>query len=718
MFIFRFYKYIIACFIVLLWLMLILQPSSSLAQSTGKKKSAVVTPLKDFNIAIGNEDSVFSIDMLIKREWAVSIYNSKGFVKTLKTLKPDTVEFDDERQCILLSLPLYADKVLLNKILAFNASGRGSLRVYLNNKIITQTGGFIPENKFETVVNKYTDDVAFTLPQQQNLLQILFVPINGTNTSRLSVDVGTINWQKKNRKQKDFDKLLETSSGYFYLAFAIFLLLIFFFLKNKEYLFFGLYCLFGSLQYLTEYIPQSAFIKSVNNFSMLFSLEFLCMFTSLAIVRKSRSYIPLIILTVLFSISLFPFAFNFNGTINGAEFSLIHFFSVLIFVPLLGFSFAYYWIQGFGQKKWDIMVLTYGMLVGLFFSVIYPSFIGIADGFRVAEKDHDLVDLLSTIGVCIFPVAVALVLAKRYGDNQKQLSEQLITIKKLGEENVQKEIEKKKILEQQNTQLEEMVSVRTAELSLKNREITDGLKYAHRIQAAILPDVKIIQKALPQSFVFLKPKDIVSGDFYYFSQKEKKIIFTCADCTGHGVSGAFMSMIGNSLLNQIISEKNITDPAQILELLNEGIIHALKQKETETNDGMDVAIITVDTIKNELAFAGANRPLWFVRNNNLQTIQPNKLPIGGLQVARNEKFKTQSITLEKNDAFYLFTDGYADQFGEKTQRKIMTKKFKEILLSIQHLTMQEQELHLKKYFIEWKGSLEQVDDVLVVGIRF
>jgi serine phosphatase RsbU (regulator of sigma subunit) len=133
---------------------------------------------------------------------------------------------------------------------------------------------------------------------------------------------------------------------------------------------------------------------------------------------------------------------------------------------------------------------------------------------------------------------------------------------------------------------------------------------------------------------------------------------------------------------------------------------------------MDVAIITVDTIKNELAFAGANRPLWFVRNNNLQTIQPNKLPIGGLQVERNEKFKTQFITLEKNDAFYLFTDGYADQFGEKTQRKIMTKKFKEILLSIQHLTMQEQELHLKKYFIEWKGSLEQVDDVLVVGIRF
>lgn len=704
----------------LVLLLITLSAFSELYAGKNEKRKQAVVPLKELSVVLANEDTAFSVDLLNKREWSVNIFNNNGFVKSVKTLKPDTVTVDDEdRQCLLMSLPFSAEEQMLTKIIALNASARGSLKIYLNKKMIAQTGGFIFGNNFESVIDKQTDDIMFNLRQKENLLQILFVPITGTSNSRISAEIGTIKWQKKNRVKKDFDKLLETSSGYFYLAFAIFLLLIFFFLRNKEYLFFGLYCLFGSLQYLTEYIPQSAFIKSVNNFSMLFSLEFLCMFTSLAIVRKTRSYIPLIILTVLFGISLFPsVAFKFNGTINGAEFSLIHFFSVLIFVPLLGFSFAYYWIQGFGQKKWDIMVLTYGMLVGLFFSVIYPSFVGIVDGFRIAEKNHDLVDLLSTIGICIFPVAVALVLAKRYGDNQKQLSQQLVTIKKLGEENVQKEIEKKKILEEQNTQLEKMVVARTSELLVKNKEITDSLIYAHRIQAAILPDIKIIARALPQFFAFLKPKDIVSGDFYTFSHKENKIIFTCADCTGHGVSGAFMSMIGNSLLNQIINEKNITDPAEILERLNEGVIQSLKQKENETNDGMDVAIIAIDTNKQELVFSGANRPLWLVRNNELHAIQPNKLPIGGLQIIRNEKFKPHLIKLQKNDTVYLFTDGYADQFGEKTQRKIMTKKFKEILLSIQSLSMTEQEKHLRNYFMEWKGNLEQVDDVLVSGIRF
>lgn len=718
MFIRKRYKYIAVWFILQLCVVCF-SVTTLFAQKTNRKKPAAIVPVKDLNIAIG-KDTVFSIDLLNRREWTVSVFTDKGLKYSTETFQPDSVNLStEERQCVLFTLPFCADTFLFNKILAFNAEAKGSMKVYLNNKIISLTGGFIAGEKFGSTNHKKTGDLGILLNSKKNLLQILFVPVSGTSNSRLQVDIGTIKWQKKNSEKEDFDYLIDNSTGYFYLAFAIFLLLIYFFLKNKEYLFFGLYCLFSAFQYLTEHIPSSAFVKSVNNFSMLFSLEFLCMFTSLAIVRKNRSYIPLAILSVLFGVSLFPYlAFNFNGTINGVELSLIHFFSVIVFVPLLGFSFAYYWIQGFGQKKWDIVVLTYGMLAGLFFTVIYPMYMGITNSVNTADANHKTVGILSTFGLYMFPVAVALVLAKRYGDNQKQLSQQLVTIKKLGEENVQKEIEKKKILEEQNTQLEEMVSVRTAELSLKNQEITDGLKYAHRIQAAILPDVKIIQEALPMSFIFLKPKDIVSGDFYNFSQKENKIIFTCADCTGHGVSGAFMSMIGNSLLNQIISEKNITEPSQILELLNDGVIQSLKQKETETNDGMDVAIITIDTIKKQLEFAGANRPLWFVRNNNLQTIQPNKFPIGGLQVTRNEKFKTHFITLEKNDTLYLFTDGYADQFGEKTQRKIMTKKLKEILLSIQHLTMLEQELHLKNYFMQWKGNLEQVDDVLVVGIRF
>ncbi len=237
------------------------------------------------------------------------------------------------------------------------------------------------------------------------------------------------------------------------------------------------------------------------------------------------------------------------------------------------------------------------------------------------------------------------------------------------------------------------------------------------ISAAILPDVKLIYKTLKQSFILYLPKDIVSGDFYAFAQMRNKVLIAAADCTGHGVAGAFMSMIGSSLLNQIINERNITDPALILDHLNEGIIHSLKQKENESSDGMDISICTFDFIKNELLFAGANRPLWLIRNNELQFYKPDKMPIGGLQTITDEKFSQHIIQLQKNDTIYIFSDGYTDQFGGEKGKKLMTRRFREVLLSIQNKTMHEQELFLNEYFENWKGINEQVDDVLVIGIR-
>jgi serine phosphatase RsbU (regulator of sigma subunit) len=241
--------------------------------------------------------------------------------------------------------------------------------------------------------------------------------------------------------------------------------------------------------------------------------------------------------------------------------------------------------------------------------------------------------------------------------------------------------------------------------------------YAKRIQSAILPDIKLIYKTLDQSFILYLPKDIVSGDFYGFAQKNEKVIIAAADCTGHGVAGAFMSMIGSALLNQIINEKNITEPAHILDELNEGVIHSLKQRDGESNDGMDISICSFDLKNNIVQFAGANRPLWLVRNNELVTYKPDKFPIGGLQIQREEKFTNHEIALQKNDTLYLFSDGYADQFGGNKGKKLMSKKFKDSLLAIQGLSMQDQEKHLRDLFKNWKGSSEQVDDVLVIGIK-
>ena len=178
-----------------------------------------------------------------------------------------------------------------------------------------------------------------------------------------------------------------------------------------------------------------------------------------------------------------------------------------------------------------------------------------------------------------------------------------------------------------------------------------------------------------------------------------------------------MSIIGSSLLKSIINEKNITTPSEVLDALNEGIINSLKQHESETHDGMDISICSFNAEKMSLEFAGANRPLWLIRNNELFVYAADKFPIGGLQIKHNNQFTNHKINLQQNDTIYLFSDGYADQFGGDYGKKLMTKKLKDILVSIQHLGMSEQKVYLQNYFNEWKGDNEQVDDVLIIGIR-
>lgn len=262
------------------------------------------------------------------------------------------------------------------------------------------------------------------------------------------------------------------------------------------------------------------------------------------------------------------------------------------------------------------------------------------------------------------------------------------------------------------------LKIKNEEISIKNREITDNVNYAKRIQAAILPDIVKIQKSFVDSFVLYLPKDIVSGDFYSFFRKGDTAIIISADCTGHGVTGAFLSVVGNSLLTQIVNENNIFDPGKILDKLHESVIETLNQRNGDSTDGMDVAICTVDLKKNILYYAGANRPLWIYRNGECLIYKPDKFPVGGMQIKHEENFMCHEIQLEKNDSVYIFSDGYADQFGGDRGKKLMTKKLKEILLSIQQLNMEQQKARLLHEFTNWKGEHDQVDDVLMIGIRY
>ncbi|MCC7302369.1 MAG: SpoIIE family protein phosphatase [Bacteroidia bacterium] len=274
-------------------------------------------------------------------------------------------------------------------------------------------------------------------------------------------------------------------------------------------------------------------------------------------------------------------------------------------------------------------------------------------------------------------------------------------------------------IEKEKKLLEDKVAERTAELAQKNLDIMSSIQYAKRIQEAILPEMKEIRKHLPDSFVLFKPKDIVSGDFYWFGTKGGKKIIAAVDCTGHGVPGAFMSMIGNNLLSQIVMEKGITDPGLILNELNAGVRAALRQgiHEVDTKDGMDVALCVINPETREVQFSGAFRPLVIVHEGKLEKVDGTKFPIGGSQMDNERVFTTSARTMEKGDTLYMFSDGYADQFGGERGKKFMLKKLNELFLAIQELGMNRQKEELDQTIETWRGHHEQVDDILIIGVR-
>jgi serine phosphatase RsbU (regulator of sigma subunit) len=216
-----------------------------------------------------------------------------------------------------------------------------------------------------------------------------------------------------------------------------------------------------------------------------------------------------------------------------------------------------------------------------------------------------------------------------------------------------------------------------------------------------------------------QPKDIVSGDFYWFAEKKDFKILAVVDCTGHGVPGAFMSMIGHNLLHQIVSEKGIIDPAEILNNLHKGVQEALRQGQNEvnTNDGMDVSLIAINDITKVVKWAGANRPLITIDSTGeFLKFDGNKFPVGGAQLDINRVFTTQEIKLKNSAMAYLSSDGYADQFGGEKGKKFMVKRFHELLCQIHLYSPEEQKAQLLKNFDQWRQNHEQVDDVLIVGV--
>ncbi|MBP7808766.1 MAG: tetratricopeptide repeat protein [Bacteroidia bacterium] len=249
----------------------------------------------------------------------------------------------------------------------------------------------------------------------------------------------------------------------------------------------------------------------------------------------------------------------------------------------------------------------------------------------------------------------------------------------------------------------------------KHKDITDSINYAQKIQTALIISEKALSAKVDNVFVLFKPRDIVSGDFYWYGEKNGYKLLAVADCTGHGVPGAFMSMIGITMLNQIVNEKGITSPAEILNKLREGVIASLNQTNEEAGkrDGMDVSLIAWN--KQELIYAGANNPCVIISNNEILELKPNKQPVGLYE--KQEPFTEQKVDLKIIESIYLFTDGVVDQFGGPENKKVKIKLYKEWLNEIAKFDSAKQKAELELKFSNWKKSTEQTDDVLVIGIK-
>jgi serine phosphatase RsbU (regulator of sigma subunit) len=268
------------------------------------------------------------------------------------------------------------------------------------------------------------------------------------------------------------------------------------------------------------------------------------------------------------------------------------------------------------------------------------------------------------------------------------------------------------------------LNVKTDLLSLIGEQVTmddhlASLRYAGMIQHALMPDPELLGGLLKDYFILFLPRDIVSGDFFYAFCNRNNIYIAAGDCTGHGVPGALMSILGISFLNEILQSNTNLKANRILNLMREKVMKALHQtgNKAETKDSIDIGLCVIDCKSGKMQFSGANRPLIRIRNGELSEYKPDLMTIG-LAPLRENAFTNISIETKPGDTFYMFSDGYSDQFGEQTNKKLKHRNFKRLLESISGLPLAEQKIQLEHSFTEWKGAVPQVDDVLVFGFQF
>ncbi len=366
------------------------------------------------------------------------------------------------------------------------------------------------------------------------------------------------------------------------------------------------------------------------------------------------------------------------------------------------FIWATFIIATIRDKKWIIILISFTILVFLaliFYEYYFPDKIL---GYPTREDKYlDLI--IGFIFVFLGVVVMFYTYTQQYDKTNLELALK----------NTELESQNKKLFEHQKK-----IEKQSKKLEYQNIHIKDSISYAQKIQKAVFPSLEILKKNTKDSFLIYFPKEKIGGDFYYFSKIKNNFIIAISDSTGHGVPGGFMSMLGITILDEIIKRKNILDASEILNQFRDEIIESLDQKNirSTTNDGFDTAICIFDTEKNKLNYAGANVPLVLMQNKNVILYAPDNMPVGTYITMK--PFKNNYINIKKNDTIYLFTDGIIDQFGGEKNQKYSFRRLKKVLLENADEPLSIQKEKLKKSFRMWKGNQKRTDDALITGVKF
>jgi len=550
---------------------------------------------------------------------------------------------------------------------------------------------------------------------------------------------------------------------------SIFFLILFIAIQGRQYIYFALYILcfaaflFVSEGYLGEFqwkerVFQSVLLSSAQAIIISFLTAFFLLFGNayLDLRKKLKGWFwALVVLLGLIGIRVFVLLLSaiFNFEIGGwfEDVVLITWAVAVGIIPLFLLVFpAIFRIQQGFKPAWYFLVANL-VLIPLTIITVFSS--GFAHTVHTIN-DSIFLRIMEVSGVYVAVVMQILIFSfgiakKMRVDEQEHKKAQLKIIDQLKEneklkDKVNRELEQKveertREIREQKEEIESQRDEIEAQRDLvfaQKKEITDSIGYAQRIQAAILPNKSYLDQVIPEYFVLFKPRDIVSGDFYWIKEVGSSVVIVAADCTGHGVPGAFMSMLGITLLAEQLGDGKLEKPGDILGQLRAKVKQMLVQEGSiqEQKDGMDMAIAVIDKEKRKLQFAGAYNPLYLIRSKEnlgkekigteekvegdhsvLFELKGDKQPIG---IHWEEtKFTTQDVSLKEGDSVYVFSDGYVDQYGGVHRKKFKTQKFKDLLLSVQAESMDKQKQLLENTFENWKGNIEQIDDVCVIGVR-